>query len=413
MISGPRLRLAWGVLDQIVVSFSSMLVLVLVARNVTPEAFGAFGIAMEAYLVIVFMGRGLSSDPLATAHATDAPAPLHSAARAGAAVTLAMGVVALITLLLTALLIGDLLGSHLLVLAVSLPGLLVLDFTRNVFIVRERPAAALVLDALWLTLLVPSLAVAISAGHSSVTLLAVWAVCGHVVALVALAWAGLVPGGFSSIRAWLLRHRRLWPYYLMENVVFRATILLVMAVLTFSAGLDAVAALRAATAIFAPVAVIGRGMVLVSVPELARQADDPSAIKRGVLVLALLLTPLPLLLGGALVLAPEDAGEFLFGETWSLAAPLVLLTAVSAAASMYTIAAAVGLRASQAARAGLTARTTVALLSLVAALIGGWTGGAFGAALAMALIAPLQVAVWWDQLRRTTRNGLVRSRRGE
>lgn len=402
MVNRVRARLAWGVLDQALISFSSMVVLVLVARHVSPEQFGAFGITMEAYLVIVFIGRGLAGDPLATAHAGDGPLELTAAARSGTTVALGAGLLSTVVVGVAGVTAGGMLGQHLLVLGVLIPGLVLQDFIRTVCVVTRRPEKAFVLDASWLALLVPSLLAATAMDQSSVVLLAIWGVCGIAVGLLGLLWAGLVPAHPRRIASWLRRHRAIWPFFLMENLVFRATILLVMVVLTLSVGLAGVAGLRAATAIFAPVAVVGRGVVLVAVPELARSGDS-ATVGRGVRRLTVVLVPLPLILAAFLIGAPDRVGEALFGETWALASPLIWLTAISAAGAMYAVAVAVGLRATQAARAGLQTRIVVSLLSLVAALVGGWLAGAYGAALGLACSVPLQVAFWRSQLRSTLR----------
>lgn len=395
-------RMAWGVVDQAVSSLSNIVVLILVARSVEPTNFGAFSIAMEAYIVLVFLGRGMASDPLVTAHAADAPISLDRAARSGATVVLGAGAACAAMVGVAGVLTGGPTGNHLAVLALFLPGLLIQDYVRHVFVVRQRPSRALVLDALWLLIEVPLLLVAVGLGLDSVALLALWCLSGVVVGLIGMVWARLALGRIREARAWLGKHAGLWPYFLFENLVFRSTILLVMVALSFMAGLDGVAGLRAATAVFAPVAVVGRGLAMVAVPEFARQASDPALVRRLVRRLAWFLTPLPLLVAAVLLATPDRVGAALFGESWALASPLLLLTAVSAAASMYSSAVAVGLRAFQAARAGLTARVAVALLTLIAALAGGWLGGEFGAAAALAATSPLQAAAWWWQLRRAS-----------
>lgn len=403
-------RSAWAVADQAVSSVSNLLVLILVARSVAPTEFGAFAVAVETYLVLVFVSRGISSDVLVTAHAADAPAALKHAVGAGAAVMIWAGLALAFVVAAIGWALDGPLGDNLLVLALVLPGLLIQDFVRYVFVVRDRPEVAFVLDAAWLVLEIPVLLVAIRADQGSAVLLALWGACGVVAGLIGVAWARLVPAKPSVAVAWLRQHSRLWPYFVLENLVFRATILIVMAGLTISTGLAGVAGLRAATAIFAPVGVLGRGVAIVAVPDLARRAANPAAVRRGVRRLAWLLTPLPLMLAAALLLAPEQVGEELFGQSWHLAAPLLWLTALSAAGSMYSTAVTVGLRALQAARSGLHARMVVALLSVLAALVGGWAGGAYGAALAMAITSPFHAAVWWWQFHRA---GSTRSARAE
>lgn len=394
-----RSRSAWGVADQAISSLSNLIVLILVARSVNPAGFGAFAIAFEVYLVTLFIGRGMSSDVLVTAHASDMPAELKQAVRAGATVMFLAGSAGGLVVGIAGLSVGGVLGSSLVALAFLLPGLLIQDFMRSVFIVRQRPVGAFALDALWLLIEIPVLIAATERNQDSVVLLALWGGCGVAVGVVGLVWCKLVPTGVAVARTWLTRHLSLWPYFVLDNLVFRVTILVVMAGLTVASGLAAVAGLRAATAVFSLVGVLGRGLALVAVPELARRAATPTLVRKGVNRLAWVLTPIPLVLAAFLMLAPDGVGRALFGESWDLASPLILLTAISAAGSMYVIAVAVGLRAFQAARAGLKARTAVALLVLVAALIGSSVAGAYGAAFALAVSSPFQVAVWWWQLR--------------
>jgi O-antigen/teichoic acid export membrane protein len=382
-------------LDQVLASASNFVVVIIAAKTLSPPGFGSFAIAMEVYFVAAFISRGLASDPLAVAHVSDSDEGLRWAIRSGAAtVVFSAGALAVVVAATATLLDGDL-RRILLVLAVLLPGLALQDFLRYALIVRGQASRTFVNDLFWFVLQVPFLLVAIRLDGGVATLLFAWGVVGNLAALLGLVQARTHLGGLGEARTWLRRHRTLWPYFLLDNMVVRGTILVLLVVITAATTLAQVAGFRAAMTVYAPLTILGRGILGVAVPELARRADRPRAIQRGALVLSWAMAPLALAWAALTLLIPDEVGRAFLGASWEEARPLVFLAGINTAAGLFASGTAVGLRALGAGREGLSARVVVSVLALVASAVGGLAGGAYGVFVVLALSAPLQVATWW------------------
>lgn len=399
----PAGRLAFGVFDQILVSLSNFLVLVLVARTVTAEAFGAFALAMEVYLVAICISRGLATDPLTSAHAADDAEGQRRATQAGGSAALMASVLMAMLTAAVGLVTPPGVGNHLFLLAVLLPGLVLQDFQRFALIVRRDAGQAFLNDLLYLVIQVPLLLAVIATGGGSVMLLLGWGVAGLIAALVGITQIGYLPASPRHGLQWLREHVSLWPYFLLDNLFIRLSSLMLFVVLAAAAGLAEVAGLRAAVTIFAPLAILGRGVVSIATPELARRRDQPRWVSRTALWLSGILVPMPLLWGIVFVLLPESVGRTLLGDSWSQAQPLLIFAAFFNASSMFATAITIGLRALGAAREGLTVRMTVTAGASGLATVGALVDGAHGAAVVLALTAPLQAIAWWRVLVRATR----------
>lgn len=396
-------RVAWGLLDQVLSSASNFLVTIIAARSLSASDFGAFAVAMAVCIVSVFLARGLASDPLCTAHAADEPAELGWAVRSGAGTAVATAVGAAFATALVGLALGGTLGRVLLVLAVALPGLTLQDYLRYVLIVRGQANLTFLNDLFWTVLQVGFLAVAITMDGGAASLLLAWAAAGNVAALLGLWQARTWVGGPRSLRPWLRRHRELWPFFVLDNLVYQATNLVLIVVISLATTLSQVGGFRAVMTLYAPLAIIGRGIVGVAVPELARRQDDPMAVRRASLAIAWMLTPLAVVWAGLMLLIPDDVGRALLGDSWELAEPLIFLGGASTAVSLFTVGTVVGIRALGAGRDGLTARLAVSAVVLVVSAIGAVADGAHGVLTALAWSAPFQIATWWWLLVKASR----------
>jgi O-antigen/teichoic acid export membrane protein len=396
-------RVAWGLLDQVVSSGSNFLVTIIAARSLSASNFGAFALAMAVSIMTVFLTRGLASDPLSTAHASDGPEDMQWAVRSGAGTAVAASVAVAAATVVVGLLIGGTLGTVLMVLAVTLPGLSLQDYLRFVLIVRGQAKQTFLNDLFWTVLQIAFLLAAIGLGGGVVSLLLAWAVAGNLAAALGLWQARTWVGGPRSVGPWLRRHRDLWPFYVLDNMVYQATNLLLIVVISLATTLAQVGGFRAAMTLYAPLAIIGRGIVGVAVPELARRQGDPMAVRRASLTIAWMLTPLAVVWTVFLLLLPDSTGRALLGDSWSLAEPLLLLGGASTAVSLFTVGTVVGIRALGAGRDGLTARFVVSALVLAVSSVGAVADGAHGVLVALAWSAPFQIATWWWLLIKASR----------
>ncbi len=181
----------------------------------------------------------------------------------------------------------------------------------------------------------------------------------------------------------------------MDNLIFQLTNLGLVLVISLATNLAQVGAFRAAVTLYAPLTLVGRGIVGVAVPELSRRADDPMAVRRRALILAWGLAPIAAGWAIAINSISDDFGRGLLGDSWTMAKPLLLLAGVSTVASLFTVGTVVGLRALGEAKTGLNARIWVSLLIIGCAVVGASLDGAHGAIVALAWSAPIRMATWW------------------
>jgi len=397
----------WGLLDQLLASVSSFLVLVVAARSLTQTNFGAFSMAFEVMVFSTFVVRGLGSDPLSSAHASDSPGELREAARAGAStvMTVAAGV-GLILIVLSQFLNGALSGV-LLSLGLVLPGFALQDFLRYVLLVQGRARAMFINDLSWVIFMLPLLLLATSRSDSAWAVVVAWGLAGNLSALLGVLQTRNGFGSPRAVRAWLARHRELWPYFLMDNFVFQSSVLVMVIVLSIATSLAQVGALRATMPVFAPISVLGRGIFGIAVPALAHRRTTPKVLRRDALLIAGVLGPMTLIYAAGTLLVPDSVGRIFLGDSWKGAQPLLLLAGVTTAAGMISIGAAVGLRAFGAARDGLTARMVVTMLALIAAITGAVLDGAHGIFVALAISASFEVTTWVGLLNRATRRAIA------
>lgn len=400
-------RVAWGLLDQVLASASNFLVTIIAAKTLSASDFGAFALAMAVAIVSVFLTRGLASDPLLTAHVGDGPDEMRWAVRSatGTAVLVSLALSAVTAVVAASL--GGTLAEVLLVLALLLPGLALQDCLRFALIVRGRARATFLNDLLWFVLQVPLMLLAVDREGGPAMLLLAWGAAGCAAAAVGLLQAGTWPGGPRTVRPWLRRHRELWPFFVLDNLVYQATNLVLVVVISLATTLAQVGGFRAAMTVYAPLAIIGRGITGVAVPELARRRDDPAAVRRLALAIAWLLTPLALLWAVGARFVPDDVGRAFLGDSWGLAEPLLTLAGASTAVSLFTVGTVVGIRALGAGRDGLTARVIVSGIVLVVSSIGAVLDGAHGVLVALVWSAPLQIATWWWLLVKASRRHLA------
>lgn len=398
-----RTTISWGLLDQVVASGSTFVFVVIAASSLKPTEFGAIAFVFEFYLLGVFVARGVTGDPLTSRFsgldARSLRGPMRSATTTAILTGSGMGLL----VAAGASFAGPPLRDVLFVAAVALPGLALQDFVRSALIVQGRVRATFCNDTLWAVSQLPAMGLAIAIHPTAATVFGAWAATGCMAALVGL--VQLRSGVAHPRRAvgWLRETRDLWPYYLADNLVYQLSALLLMVVVATTAGLAAMAGFRVAMTVYAPLSLVGRGVISVSVAMLARRRNDPAGVRRRAMLISAILTPMALTWGVLMLFVPTAAGEALFGDSWHEAEPLVFLASFVCAAGLFATGAVIGLRSLSAGRHTLAGRLIVSIGASGAAAIGGTLGEEHGVFMALAWFFPVQVAVWWWLLRHSAR----------
>jgi O-antigen/teichoic acid export membrane protein len=381
-------RAGWSAVDQGLSSLSNVALGVLLARELTREAFGAYGLAFAAYALVLSATRGLVSSVLQIRFTAAEPSSQRGALRdsSGASLVVALAVAAPAVLL--SRLVGGPVGVALLAMAVTLPGLLVQDSLRLALLTVGRARAAAANDLVWVALELPVLAVLL--WQDSVSLgraVTVWGGAACVAALVGVFQAGVVPSVRRGV-GWLTTHRDLglpmFAEFLLIAAVGPATLLLAGAV----TDLREVAALRAAEVLLSPVNLLFGAAVLIVVPEAARVLSTrPDRLPRVLRTGGWAFATVAISFGLVVVLLPDGVGEAVVGDNWRPSRTVVLPLAFHAAATGLMTSWLAGLRVLEAARDALVVRVVLTPPYLVGALLGLVWSGAGGAAVAMAVVS--------------------------
>jgi hypothetical protein len=391
--------------DQGVSSLSNVLVSVFVARSLPAEGFGAFGVAVIAYLLTLGTGRALVGEPLLSQHSEASPAErerlvphmIGAAAVAGAVAAALVAVIGIVS--------GGASGSALTALAVVLPLMIVQDAWRYAFII-DRPGAALTVDVVWLLGVCVVLPLAPHAARPA------WFV---------VAWG--LTSGFGVLAGWVMTrnsfflprpgrwfadHREMGSRFLGEFITGQAVSQLILVGLGAMAGLAELGAVRAAQVFYGPINTVHSGAYLALVPEGAQAAARPSRMRRLMALASVGLCVISLcwmLVGLAL---PDSWGAALFGPTWAEAGDLLVPMGLAMVAGSLVTGGFAGVRSLGAARDSLRARLRSVPALLVLPLVGAAVANGRGYAAGLGAAQLVTAIIWWSAFlralaRRTTR----------
>jgi O-antigen/teichoic acid export membrane protein len=407
-------RVGWGAADQAMSSLTNFVLSIYVVRTLGAVQFGAFSLAYVTYGFALNASRGLSTDPL-LARFSGTDLPTWRRAVAGCTGTAAVvGLAAGICVVAAGRLLGGGAGPAFVALGLTLPGLLLQDSWRYAFFAQGRGYHALINDAVWAAVLVPSLAVLQASGHANVFwFVLAWGAAAAVGAGIGPLQAHVVPS-LRGAWKWLSRNRDLGPRYLAEGSAANAA----NQVRTYSfgliLGLAAVGYIQAAGTLMGPLRIVFFGMGLTLVPEAAAvMRRSPRHLPLFCLAVSSVLTALGLAWGAMLLVAlPRGLGHLILGGIWRPTYPLVLPTLLWVSGMCAGSGAGIGLHALAAARRSLRAMLINSALAVTLSVAGAVTAGMIGAMWCAAAASWLGVLVWWSQFRRALHQPATVHRRG-
>ncbi len=406
-------RAGWNLADQVVSSATNMVLSVLAARALSVDGFGAFSVAFTIYSFLIAGGRSMISRPLTVRYAAASREGYRSAAQAALGATLVLGVVSGVVVAGVGLAMDGDLGTSLLCMGVLLPGLLLQDMWRMVFITEGRPRAAFVNDLVWGVVQVGLvLAVIVLERESAVTLLAAWGGAALVVAVM----GGFQFRGRPRVMAsgrWLYAQRDLLVYYFASFITVMGANQVAWLLIAGLGDVSDVGALRAAQVVLGPLNLLGYALAAFAVPEMSRrQLAGRRAIQVSAALSALLVVA-DLAWGAVVIWLPDPAGEALLGASWATAQEVL------PASLLGLVAIAVGFGANNLMVARGFAKETFWINCMLAPGFivfgvlglqwGGAPGAALGLSLAQVVVAPV---MWWRVLvlmRRQPQGAPVRS----
>ena len=401
-------RAGWGVGDQALSSLTNFALGILVARSVSTEALGAFGLAFGAYTVFLNIARSIGTQPLIVRFSGPPDEPWRVAVRSSTAVALATGIGGGLLCAVVAVATDGALRQAFAALAVTLPGLMLQDAWRFAFFSVARGKAAFMNDLVWAVCMLPAVVVLSEAHAGMLALVLAWGLSATVAAVVGLWQSGLRPA-LGRLPAWWRAQRDLAVRFTAESLTQVLSNVAVLYGLGLVVGLAAVGALRAAQLLLGPMNILLQGVQLVATPEAVGAARrGRSHLVRVVRLVAVALFGLVGAFGAVVLLFADSVGTIVLGDNWSAAQPLLVPVIVGYLGIAGTFACTVGLRALAAASRSLRATVITAAFTVTlgiagavagAANSGGSSGAALGAAWGLAIAALLGLATWALELR--------------
>lgn len=401
---GPRLadhRTAWGLADQALSSGTNFALALFVARSVSPTQFGTFALVLSVYFLVAGIGQGVASGPLAVRYSAAVPARFNEAAGGATGAALLLGLVAGTLCVLVAGATAPSIRLALLALGASLPGLLLQDTWRFVFVAAGRPSQATLNDAVWTIAQVAGFTALLAVNRlTTENLIAAWGFAAAVAAVAGCLQAHQLPRISKSI-AWVREEGSLAFRYAIESIVVRGSAQVAAVVVAGLVGINALGALRGAQVVFSPLNFVYLGGLFVAIPEAVRILHrTPERLDRLANVVSSVAVACAAIWTVIALAVTSVAGRQLLGETWASASLLLLPVALQTLGTASSIGPQVALRGLGAATTSLFCQVVSAFAVVGGATAGAETSGVRGAAIGIALGTCVGAAVWWFAFKR-------------
>lgn len=376
-------RVGFALASNSTVSIANFLLSISIARVSSIEGFAEFSFAMVSYLFLTGLNKAAFTNT-ALSRPDDRSSYERSVKRTSLA-SLFAGLV----LLVWAVSSGN---SFLLVLALALPGLVILDTIRIYNSAAENPKLSLVLSMTWSTVAVVVGMISIFKSMNPVLIFGFWAFSGCI-----CGYMGAVISKVSILPIWSKE-----PSESSAAVVFSADYLIGAGGAQLTTGLlgalsDAkiLGAIRGAGTLLGPVNLVSTTVRSLLLPFLSRENKKKSQFRSAIavtLIQACLMGPLLLLLQ----FIPNWLGEQLLGETWKIAVLAILPMSIDALFNLIMSPAIAGHRVAFAGARTLSLRLMIGIPRPFVVLYSAHLWGITGAAWSMALIAVVGSIMWWS-----------------
>lgn len=399
-------KAGWNLVDQAVSSLGSAVAAFLIARAVTAEEFGVFGICFAVLTFLVGVHRALGSQAYAIRY------PLAQGQADPRLAGLCLGVAVSTALAATPFIAGlaFLLGPWTQVLAVLIfgcgqPFLLMQDAVRSTLLAQGRPRDAALNDTVTTCVQIAGAATGAALGANIDGMVALWA-CGAVVGS-GLGWVQLRTfPRLRGLRAWLQDVGHVsWPL-LGEWVVLAGAAQMVFLGIGALAGVAALGSIRAAQTLLGPLGAFGLAITAFALPHLSAQDLSARQVRMYAWALSVVLLGVDLTWGLVLILLPDSLGMELLGASWAgsqvVLVPLLLQQMAIALGGGPIILLATMRQTSRSLRIAVLHASLLSALGLLGALLYGAREATFGLALASTLVVPFAFHQLRTGIRRRT-----------
>lgn len=402
----PGRQRVYTLLDQGLSSVTNFALSLVAARELAPTELGAFAVAVATYLIMLGLVRAACGETLLVRHAGAPAGDWPVLTRAVTGLAAAGGCLAAALVAAVGLVIGGRVGPALVVLALTLPGLLVQDAWRYCLLGAGRAGAASALDGVWVVLLVPAFAVPLVADRvSAPSLLLAWGVAGAASLPLAVLLDRVRPDVVLGWR-YLRENSQLIRRYCLESLTgFGAYQVLVYA-LAAQFGLALAGALRLALTALSPVNVLFQGAyTIATVRSVQLRGQGAGPHQRWSVTVGAALAAVAVLWTGVLLLLPTGVVSVVLGPEWPEVRGVVAVLGLWLVAVGVQSGAATGLHGLVDSRRSLAAQLMSAPALLVLAWAGAALAGVLGVAVGYVAAGLVSGVVWWSLYRRSLRLG--------
>ncbi len=333
-LAGLAKRAGWNIADQALSALGNMLLVVVVARAVDADAFGAFAVGFLIYGIAVAVGKAVVGQPLAILHSSDSLPDFRMAVAKGQGVTIWLGAAFGLLCAVFGVLLSGAIAHVLLAVAICLPLLMAQDVLRMAFIAQGRADHATLIDFVKVGAQFALLFALLWVGVDEVGLLTLsWgaaAVMSAVVGMVVLRSRPVLRGS----RAWVARQGKLTKYLLAEyslglGAAQFGSMLVPMLGTTRDAG-----AIRGGQTLLGPLNVLWTAALAFAIPEISRRrAMSPVRRLQAMSAISGAMTVTALCYVGLLILLPDTVGAELFGASWAGAQSVLVPLGINSVAS--------------------------------------------------------------------------------
>jgi O-antigen/teichoic acid export membrane protein len=390
-------RSVWGLVSQAAGSAGNLAVTIMVARAVPASDFGAWGLGYGIYILAVGGARAACGTTLLLVHGReDRRASASTGAALGSFLAVALLASSIVAVLAMWLDHGG--GMGLWALVVAMPLLLAHDAARYCFFARGESARAAAYDLARLVLQVAGFVVVLATGSDAGwSATAVWGSTA-LVALPGLVALRALPTPAATLRYLRTNLGSILPLAA-DFVVVTVIIQTIPFVLAMVAGLEATAGLRAGLVLLGPLNVMILGLTPVVTVEAVRCVREGRRLTPLVSAWSLTIAVGATVCGLVLSALPTSAGEAIAGDSWALAAPLILALALQAGLNGPLFGVQVALNAMGRLREALVLRIRTAVPMLVFPVVGAFAaaerGAAWGTAAGAGVASALAVHRLW------------------
>ncbi|WP_395154248.1 hypothetical protein [Ilumatobacter sp.] len=407
-----RRGFAWGLVDQALSSATNFGGSILAARSLTSSDFGAVAIGFSMFLLVLGVSRAWSSEPLVIRYSAAIASDRAAAVSGAAGSSIAIGLSAGAMIGAVALMFDGALRSVLLVLAVSLPFLMLQDLWRFALIMQGRQRSAAANDGLWLLIMLSAFAIGTRLQLSPAGAIACWTVGAFVAAGIGLVQLRCRPSARAV--SWWERHRDLGARFAIEFLLVTGVSYALTIGVAAIGGLEDSAGFRGATVLMGPLNILFMGVGMQVLPFMVHQVRDQlDQVWRTAKLTSTGLAAVALVWALTLLVIPDRVGQVLLGDSWDVTAPLLPVFSWLYVVSAAGVGALYSLRALADAPRSLKIRLALSPLVIVAGVSGTAIAGPLGAATGLALANTIALPVWWRSVHTSLRqHGSIRSKPG-